>query len=69
MRLSNERIKALQALLKELHGLDYSDEQAQSAGMSIMRFVVAKAQREQELTNNKEKNDGQISGTNRSASE
>ncbi len=67
MRLSNERIKVLQALLKELHGLDYSDEQAQSAGMSIMRFVVAKAQREQELIKSKENKYGQVSGNQRAA--
>lgn len=54
MRLSTERIKALQALLKELYNLDYSEEQAQEAGLAIMRFVVAKAQREQELANKKE---------------
>jgi len=58
MRLSNERIKALQVLLKEEFGLDYTDEQAQVAGMAIMRFVIAKAQRKQDLA--KEwKNDGQ----------
>jgi hypothetical protein len=55
MRLSNERIKALQVLLKELCDLDYSDHQAQEAGMAIIRFVAAKAQREEELNNNKER--------------
>jgi len=49
MRLSDERIKALQSLLRELHGLELTDEQAQSDGMAIMRFVIAKAQREKEL--------------------
>ena len=63
MRLSNERIKALQALLKELHGLELTDEQAQQAGLQIMRFVIAKAQRQQELTKNKGYNDGQIRRT------
>ena len=63
MRLSNERIKVLQALLKELYGLNYTDEQAQEAGMAIMRFKVAKAQREKELANNKGNNHGCISGT------
>ena len=52
MRLSNGRIKSLQALLKEL-GLEYTNEQAQEAGMAIMRFVIVKAQRQQELTNKK----------------
>jgi len=54
MRLSSERIKTLQALLKEEFGLDYSDEQAQEAGLAIMRFVIAKTQREKELSNHKE---------------
>ena len=54
MRLSNERIKALQALLIELHGIEMTDEQAQEAGLAIMRFTLAKAQKQQELTNNME---------------
>jgi len=54
MRLSNELIKSLQAHLKELYDLDYTDEQAQDAGVAIMRFVIAKVQREQELLNEKE---------------
>ena len=62
MRLSSERIKSLQALLKELHGLDYTDEQAQEAGLAIMRFVAAKAQRKEEL--NKEGNDHYAKRTN-----
>ncbi len=59
MRLSQERIKALQKLLKEHFGLDYTDEEAQQAGLAIMRFVVAKEMRSQELqkksTDNKPK--------------
>jgi hypothetical protein len=51
MRLSSERITSLQALLREKYGLELTDEQAQEAGMAIMRFVIAKAQREKELTN------------------
>ncbi len=46
MRLSDERIKELQVLLKELYGLDYTTEQTQEAGLAIMRFVIAKAQRQ-----------------------
>lgn len=56
MRLSSERIKALQALLRELHGLELTDEQAQEAGLAIMRFVLAKAQIQQELANKTEGN-------------
>lgn len=54
MRLSNERIKQLQTLMREQHGLKLTDEQAQEAGMAIMRFVLTKAQRQQELTKRKE---------------
>jgi hypothetical protein len=54
MRLSNERIKQLQTLMREQHGLKLTDEQAQEAGMAIMRFVLTKAQRQQELTKPKE---------------
>lgn len=50
MRLSDERIKSLQALLRRKYGLELTDEQAQEAGMAILRFVIAKARREQELT-------------------
>ena len=50
MRLSTERIKALQDLLKEQFGLVYTDEEAQQAGLAIMRFVVAKQQRANKLT-------------------
>jgi len=64
MRLSNERIKALQALLKELHGLELTDEQAQQAGLRIMRFVIAKAQRQQELTEKEGNNNGQVQRAN-----
>lgn len=59
MRLSSERIKSLQNLLKELYGLEYTDEQAQEAGMDIMRFVIAKAQRKTYLSIKKEKKDEQ----------
>ena len=49
MRLSQERIKALQKLLKEQFDLDYTDEEAQQAGLAIMRFVIAKEQRSRDL--------------------
>lgn len=45
MRLSQERIKELKKLLKAETGKDYTDEEAQQAGLAIMRFVVAKEQR------------------------
>lgn len=49
VRISPERIKELQKLLKEQTGKDYSDEEAQEAGLAIMRFVVVKERRRQEL--------------------
>src|SRR5665213_404916 len=42
MRLSQAHVKALQRLLKERVGLDYTNEQAQQAGLAIMRFTIAK---------------------------
>lgn len=42
MRLSDKRVKGLQALLKSEFGLDYSAEEAQKAGLAIMRFIVSK---------------------------
>lgn len=50
MRLSEERVKSLKDLLREHHGLELTDEQAQEAGLRIMRFLVAKAHRNQEIT-------------------
>jgi hypothetical protein len=44
-RISPKRIKELQKLLKEQMGKDYSDEEAQKAGLAIMRFTLAKKQR------------------------
>ena len=49
MRLSNERVKALQAILKEIYALEFSEEQAQVEGLAIMRFWLVKTQREQQL--------------------
>lgn len=44
-RISSERIKELQKLLKEQTGKDYTDEEAQEAGLAILRFVLAKETR------------------------
>ena len=51
MKLSTELINSLKLLLKEHYGLEYSDEQAQEAGLAIIRFVAVKTKREYELTN------------------
>jgi hypothetical protein len=63
MRLSNERIQALQKILKEVYGLDYNEEQTQQEGLAIMRFWLVKTQRQQQLI--KEFDDGQLSGNSR----
>ncbi len=62
MRLSSEQVSSLKVILKEHCGLDYTDEQAQEAGLAIMRFVAVKSRREQELTHNKEVSNEQVSG-------
>lgn len=56
MRLNPKRITKLQKLLKEELGLDYSDEEAQEAGIAIMRFVMSKHRRQQlrSINNKKE---------------
>jgi hypothetical protein len=57
-RISPKHIKALQKLLKEQTGKDYSDEEAQEAGLAIMRFVYAKELRKM-TTGQKPKNKDQ----------
>jgi hypothetical protein len=64
MKLSDESIKSLQALLKQQTGRDYSEVQAQEAGMAIMRFVVVKARRKPELIKDKRNEDEQAYETN-----
>lgn len=46
MRLSAERVQELQQLLKAEFGLEYDHEQAQQAGLAIMRFVISKYRRD-----------------------
>lgn len=48
-RISPERLKELKKLLKEQTGRDHSDEEAQEAGLAIMRFVLAKEQRRHDI--------------------
>lgn len=48
MKLSTERIIKLKSELKKL-GLNYDDEKTAQAGMAIMRFVITKAERDQQL--------------------
>lgn len=49
MRLSKQRIQELKKLLKEQTGKDYSDEEAQQAGLAIIRFSMAKESRKYKL--------------------
>lgn len=42
MRINGKQIKDLQALLLELTGKEYSPEEAQTAGLAIVRFVSVK---------------------------
>lgn len=42
MRLSTKQISELQALLNDIHGVTLSNEQAQAAGLAIMRLVLLK---------------------------
>lgn len=48
MRLSESRVQALQKILKDEFGLDYTDEVAQQTGLAIIRLVVAKLQQDPE---------------------
>lgn len=50
VKLSPKQIKELEKLLQEETGKDYTDEEAQEAGLAIMRFVYAKMQRERKST-------------------
>ena len=45
MRLSASRVQALKKILKSEHGIDMTDEEAQQAGLAIVRFAAAKLQR------------------------
>ena len=62
MRLSYKRTKDLQALLKEMCDLELTEEQAQEAGLQIMRFVIAKTQCKEISNTKKEKIDERHSG-------
>ncbi len=50
MRFSPELIGELKQILLEQCGVEYSDEEAQTAGIAIVRFVIVKRQREAEKT-------------------
>jgi hypothetical protein len=57
MQLSKQQIESLQALLQKQLGLTYADEDAQVAGVAIMRFVLAK-ERAKHRNKSKELNSG-----------
>lgn len=64
MKFSDARIKELQAILKEEFVLDYTTEQTQEAGIAIVRFVLAKTQRQLDMTTR----DMEINNANKSHS-
>lgn len=57
MRLSHKQIKELQALLLEMTGKEYSPEEAQTAGLAVIRFVSAKELQKHQLSNKEISND------------
>lgn len=66
MRLSSDQIQSLQYLLKKHSGRCYSDEQTQEAGLLIIRFVIAKAQRKKQLINMEKSYDNREQSTKNS---
>ncbi len=46
MRISDDSISKLQAILKKHHSLDYDNEKAQAAGRAILRLVGLKLQQQ-----------------------
>lgn len=46
MRISDDSISKLQAILKKHHNLDYDNEQAQATGRAILRLVGLKLQQQ-----------------------
>lgn len=46
MRISEDSVTKLQAILKKHHNLDYDNEKAQAAGRAILRLVGLKLQQQ-----------------------
>lgn len=46
MKISDDSISKLQAILKKHHNLDYDTEKAQAAGRAILRLVGLKLQQQ-----------------------
>lgn len=44
MRISKEKIKDIQSIMKNRFGTDISDEQAQEIGLATIAFLIAKVQ-------------------------
>ena len=49
MRISKEKIKDMQFIMKNRFGMDISDEQAQEIGLAIIAMLIAKARRDPQL--------------------
>ena len=60
MRISEQQITNLQVLLKEVTGKEYGQEQAQEAGIAIMRFAAAKLYRQYESINGRNNENGKF---------
>jgi hypothetical protein len=65
MKLGSENVAKLQKLLKEELGLDYSETEANEAGLAIIRFVEVKRRRADELRNVKGDGNGQANKSQR----
>lgn len=57
MKLSAKSISELQVLLREQLDLECTETEAQDAGAAIIRFIVAKARRAQQLTHKEHDNE------------
>ncbi len=67
MRLSAQHIKRLQTLLERHYDLIMTDEQAQQAGLAILRFRVAKQMRNATLKANSNEDEYETQQTQPSA--
>lgn len=57
MRISDDSISKLQAILKKHHNLDYDTEKAQAVGRAILRLVGLKLQQQLNKEYNNEYSD------------
>lgn len=53
MKLSEQSLSQLRGLVKQISSVELTDEEAQLAGIAILRFVALKQMRAEEPENNK----------------